>query len=109
MNIKKFKEISQVLLATTKIKVSFFTYNYTKKHTEVAYNSTIDYVLGEGLELTEHTCSEQCSTIRDLNKLIIEKNIPDNEELISWDSDDGNIFGYGKYIITDDSIILCVE
>lgn len=106
IKVEEIMMLSNTLDKDMKILQGFHSYEYVKDHLDVADGTDISYSHSEGFDFGSiENRKENSSTLGELLEIIRENNLDMEDEIFTWDSDDGNIINFKDIIITDDSII----
>lgn len=105
MNIGEFKKLIKGYNKDCEIKMSCMTKEGTIKYPESANSGKLFYC-SDGFTFDIDFDNKLHCYLKDFNDIVEKENLSDEEQLISWDNDDGNIIQLEGIYILDNVIIL---
>lgn len=76
-------------------------------HLKHAHRGYLRYTNSSGFTFNIDWSNKEGTNLIDFKEFIKDKSIEEDEELISWDEDDGNIIDFKNVMIKSKKIILC--
>lgn len=106
ITVKDFKEATINCSNDTEIKMSGYTKTYILQHPENADDGYMYYSSSEGFAFEIDWNHSSRFKLKKFYELIAKNNILDDEQIISWDVDDGNMIDFDDILLIDNTIIL---
>lgn len=106
INIKEFKNATKDLPLTHEIKISCMTKEYTINNPNDTQCGYLFYCYSDGFSFEIDWNNRRHCYLSDFYKIVEKDILAEDEELITWDSDDGNIIHFEGVYIFENNIIL---